>query len=80
MAPKQELVRIALAASTDGRPRAVADADAKMPGRGAYLCRSGETRDPDASCLALAVRRGGLARTLRAQVSLDPKLVESLAR
>lgn len=52
-----------------------------MPGRGAYLCRAADPDRgpglPDPACLERAVRRGGIARTLRAAVTLDPKLVES---
>ena len=49
-----------------------------MPGRGAYLCRDGEPDGPRAECLKLALRRGGVRAPLRAQVTLDPKLVESV--
>ena len=48
-----------------------------MPGRGAYLCRDGERELPAGDCVARALRRGGIARALRAKVTLDPKLVES---
>ncbi len=76
IAPKAELVRIALA---DRRPRrergrtsrAVIDAAGTLPGRGAYLCRGTERARPNADCLALALRRGGIARTLRRPVALD---------
>jgi predicted RNA-binding protein YlxR (DUF448 family) len=59
--------------------RAIADLDATMPGRGAYLCRDGDldASRADPACLARAVHSGGIARALRAAVSLDPKLVES---
>jgi len=75
-------MRIALAPSAapgeaGGRPRAVHDRDGTMPGRGAYLCRAGEPGAPRAECLRAAQRRGGIARALRAAVTLDPKLVES---
>ena len=53
-------------------PRAVIDAVGVLPGRGAYLCR--ESSEPDAAssdCLAHALRRGGIARTLRRNVKLD---------
>ncbi len=61
------------------------DPETVMPGRGAYLCAE-ETRErPAAECLALALRRGGIARGLRRAVLLDaltadPKLVESVSR
>ncbi len=51
-----------------------------MPGRGAYLCRAGAAHAAgrvDPACLDRASRRGGIARALRAAVTLDPKLVES---
>ena len=35
---------------------------------------------PDAECLARALRRGSVGRTLRASVAVDPKLVESVSR
>ncbi len=47
--------------------RLVPDAGGKMKGRGAYLC-------PDEGCLAKAVKKRALARTLRAenlQVDID---------
>jgi len=83
IAPKRELIRIAAAPGGDGegRPLAVLDAGARMPGRGAYLCSSaaaGEAAGPISACLALALRRGAIARALRAPVTVDPKLVESV--
>jgi predicted RNA-binding protein YlxR (DUF448 family) len=51
-----------------------------MPGRGAYLCRGRAPEVPAAECLEQAARRGGVARALRAAVTLDPKLVESVSR
>jgi predicted RNA-binding protein YlxR (DUF448 family) len=80
-AAKPELVRVALAERTDtpgrarrGPVRAVIDAAGTLPGRGAYLCRSGAAAGaatPDPDCLQRALRRGGLARTLRRAVELD---------
>jgi predicted RNA-binding protein YlxR (DUF448 family) len=85
IAPKSELLRIAVAESAraDGRAaassrRAIADRDGTMPGRGAYLCRGADPELPAADCLARATRRGGIARALRAAVTLDPMLVESV--
>jgi predicted RNA-binding protein YlxR (DUF448 family) len=49
-----------------------------MPGRGAYLCLGTRPGLPDPACLAAAVRTAAVARTLRAKVTLDPKLVESV--
>jgi predicted RNA-binding protein YlxR (DUF448 family) len=80
-------MRIALAREADGpregdRPhrRAVLDRAATMPGRGAYLCRDAVRGEPAGACLALARRRGGIARALRCAVTLDPKLLESVNR
>jgi hypothetical protein len=86
IAPKPELVR--LVASGDARRRvAVIDRKGVLPGRGAYLCRA-TASEPSASvsepsectlnpeCLALAERRGGVARALRCKVKLAPELVE----
>jgi len=58
----------------------VLDRDGRLGGRGAYLCRTPEDDRPQPDCLAAAVRRGGFGRALRAQVALDPKLVESVGR
>jgi predicted RNA-binding protein YlxR (DUF448 family) len=58
----------------------VLDIEGRMPGRGAYLCRAGDEDNPLEQCLELARQRRGIARTLRASVSLDPKLVESIGR
>lgn len=77
MAPKDELVRIALAAETpEGTRRAVIDGEGRMGGRGAYLCREQGALRPQPDCLAQAVRRGGIPRALRARVTFDAKLVE----
>jgi predicted RNA-binding protein YlxR (DUF448 family) len=77
IAPKSELLRIAAAADAAARSRrAVADRDATMPGRGAYLCVGESPGLPSGDCLALAMRRGGIARALRCSVTVDPKLVE----
>jgi uncharacterized protein len=91
IAPKSELLRIVAVAPAQvaggagrGRSahcRAVLDARAVMPGRGAYLCR-GAGATPDDACLALAARRGGIPRALRRAVPgglvlNDSKLVES---
>jgi len=52
----------------------------RMPGRGAYLCRGERSDAPAAECLQRALQRGAIPRALRAVVSLDPKLVESVSR
>ncbi len=76
IAPKAELVRIALADRCAQRERgqstrAVIDTAGTLPGRGAYLCRNADPGRPDPDCLALALRRGGIARTLRRPVALE---------
>jgi predicted RNA-binding protein YlxR (DUF448 family) len=74
-----ELLRIALADTRDSeRTLAVLDREARMPGRGAYLCRAPGVTAPAGECLSLALRRHGISRTLRTAATLDPKLVESL--
>jgi predicted RNA-binding protein YlxR (DUF448 family) len=50
-----------------------------MPGRGAYLCRGNPAAGVSGACLELAIRRGGVPRALRCNVSLDPELVESIS-
>jgi predicted RNA-binding protein YlxR (DUF448 family) len=81
IAPKTELLRVALAREpADARVRAVLDHDGKLPGRGAYLCRrtdGGFAPLAEPACLQRATRRGGIARALRAAVTLAPELVES---
>jgi predicted RNA-binding protein YlxR (DUF448 family) len=81
---KEELVRVALAAGRSaqaGSSRlAVLDRDNRLGGRGAYLCREDDARRPRRECLAAAIHRRGFARALRASVTLDPKLVESVGR
>jgi predicted RNA-binding protein YlxR (DUF448 family) len=75
-------VRIALAPGS-GRgtaAAAVVDERAVLPGRGAYLCRDPQSRLPEPACLAQATRGGAFGRALRARVTLDPKLVESVSR
>lgn len=90
VAPKPELVRLAVAAGArrESAPQVVIDPAGTLPGRGAYLCRGTERGLPAAGCLALATRRGGVARALRRRVRLDadrllaakPELVESMGR
>jgi len=59
--------------------RAVLDPAATMQGRGAYLCRE-DSGAPSRQCLDGALRRGGIGRALRAPVTFDAKLVESVGR
>ncbi len=67
MRPKRELVRVV--ASPDGTVSL--DPGGRKPGRGAYLCRSGD-------CLAAALKGRKLDRALKTQVA--PALLEPLAR
>jgi predicted RNA-binding protein YlxR (DUF448 family) len=77
VAPKSELIRVAVAgAGESDRSRAVIDHAALLPGRGAYLCRGAQVTEPLAACLAAATRRGGLARALRAPVTLSVEPIE----
>ena len=79
IAPKSELMRIAIARERGAtRARAVLDRSATMPGRGAYICRGEAPGLPAAACLALAGRRGAIARALRCSVTIDPELIESV--
>lgn len=55
-----------------------------MEGRGAYLCLGATAARPEAKCLELATRRGGIGRALRCSISdrsvtFDSKLVESVS-
>lgn len=58
-APRNSLVRVV---ARDGR--AVVDAAARLPGRGAWV-------HPDPGCVASAVRRRAFGRALRQEGSLD---------
>jgi predicted RNA-binding protein YlxR (DUF448 family) len=92
IAPKSELLRIAAAERPSGGAEtgakgsqtvAVADPHARMPGRGAYLCRDAAAPGPAQECLALAMRRGGIPRALRRAIPgglvlNDSELVESV--
>ncbi|HEY7932882.1 MAG TPA: YlxR family protein [Solirubrobacteraceae bacterium] len=78
VAPKTELVRLALTGEDPSARRVVLDRAATMPGRGAYLCVGTPVDRPDSRCLKLASSRQGLARTLRARAPIDAELVESL--
>ncbi len=81
-APKSELLRIGLRDRVEdgAAPEAVADHEARLPGRGAYLCLDERSGRPEAACLALALRRKALPRALRASVTVSSELVESNCR
>lgn len=86
IAPKSELLRIAAApAEPSTRARAVVDPLARMPGRGAYLCRVQGSARPLESCLRQAERRAAIARGLRRPIPgglvlEDLKRLESVGR
>jgi predicted RNA-binding protein YlxR (DUF448 family) len=71
VAPKSDLLRIVAAEPARARDAhsaqvyAIADPGARMPGRGAYLCRDAGAARPVDECLALATRHGGIPRALR---------------
>jgi predicted RNA-binding protein YlxR (DUF448 family) len=68
---------VALAPPRAAPARAVLDPAAALPGRGAYLCLGRGSSLPARDCLLRAARNGGIARTLRCAVSLEPELIES---
>ena len=62
VAPREHLVRLVRESAPDGSiPCVVADPTGSAAGRGAWL-------HPAASCLDLALRRGGFARSFRGAV------------
>lgn len=64
-APRDQLVRLVRMTPPDeAEPRIRWDPTGSAPGRGAWL-------HPDARCLDLAVRRGGLARSFRGAVRFE---------
>jgi predicted RNA-binding protein YlxR (DUF448 family) len=79
IAPKSDLLRIA-ASAREGGGEAVADPQARLPGRGAYLCRAPSGSAPQGACLERALHRRAFPRALRADVSVSRELVESIAR
>ena len=80
VAPKAELVRIALADAGGPGARVVLDHEGRMPGRGAYLCRQPRSGRPASACLARALRGGRVGRALRARVRIDTELIESVGQ
>ena len=80
MAPKSELVRVAVALRGGARAQAVLDRGATLAGRGAYLCREPRSAEPNRPCLERALRRRAIPRALRAAVEIDPELLESVGR
>jgi uncharacterized protein len=64
-APKATLLRLAVQGD-----RVVADPDASLPGRGAYVC--------DVACARTAIERRAFPRAFRRAVSVDDDLVESV--
>jgi predicted RNA-binding protein YlxR (DUF448 family) len=80
VAPKAALLRLAAVRPHGGPPSAdvrgaapdvvVADPDARLPGRGAYVC--------DARCAEAALRRRALPRAFRRPVTTPSDFVESI--
>ena len=60
--PSEDLVRLAVVPEP---PYVVADARGRLGGRGVWI-------HADSACLETATRRGGIARSLRRPVNLDP--------
>ena len=80
VAPKPALVRLVAVPCERGRAaRATLDRAGTMPGRGAYLCRAGDASAPNAECLRLATRKGGLQRALRRTVELPTELLDAVS-
>jgi len=69
VAPKSELLRFTAVQANSSPARAIVDPAARLPGRGAYLCRAADASEPAADCLAHASRRGGIARALRRPIA-----------
>jgi predicted RNA-binding protein YlxR (DUF448 family) len=80
VAPKSELLRIAICDRGDGSARAVWDGRGAMPGRGAYLCREPGSGAVEKACLQRALSRRAIPRALRAAVTIDHELLESVGR
>jgi predicted RNA-binding protein YlxR (DUF448 family) len=81
IAAKSELMRVvAVRTAEPGPARAMHDPSGSMPGRGAYLCRGERPGEPNGDCLAVAMRRGGIGRTLRCPVAVPPEGLESVSR
>ncbi len=78
MAPKPELVRLAVVTSGEGRGAATLDRAGTLPGRGAYLCRDPRRDGPNGECASLASKRGGLQRAFRRAVEVPGDLAGSL--
>jgi len=73
VAAKHVLLRLAAVADAGdpaGAVRIVADLEARLPGRGAYVC--------NAACAASALRRRALPRAFRRAVRTAPDFVESI--
>ena len=81
IAPKSELVRLALGGASEAVcARVVLDRAGTMSGRGAYLCADQRSGEPVSACMRLALRRRAIARALRRAVTIDSKLVESVSQ
>lgn len=73
-------MRLALVGEAPRSQKIVIDVSGRLPGRGAYLCAlTSQTPSPD--CLERALRRGGIARTLRCDAKIGSSdLLESVGR
>jgi predicted RNA-binding protein YlxR (DUF448 family) len=78
VAPKNELLRIAVSRDGGAPARAMLDRRGTMAGRGAYLCRDAGSRAPRAACLQAALKRRAIPRALRCAVPIDDELLESV--
>jgi predicted RNA-binding protein YlxR (DUF448 family) len=78
VAPKSELLRVAVRRAGEGMPRAVLDGRGTMPGRGAYLCREPGSGAVHEACLQRALSRRAIPRALRVAVAIDDELLESV--
>lgn len=71
-------MRVAVVEAGGAEALAVLDRDARLPGRGAYLCRAEGASGPAHACLTEALARRGIQRSLRRAVRVESKLVESI--
>jgi predicted RNA-binding protein YlxR (DUF448 family) len=77
---KDELVRLAVWPKAGPRRAIVIDEQARLEGRGAYVCARGRGV-PARECLQRALQRGGIVRTLRCGPKIDSSdLLESGSR
>jgi predicted RNA-binding protein YlxR (DUF448 family) len=73
-------MRLVAVRESDGAAVAVRDERGTMPGRGAYLCHDGSGSAADPACLAAALRRGAVGRSLRCSVAVSSEGLESVSQ